>query len=421
MKKVYFLIMVLCLTSISSIYAVDVLTLTTTDGIGAALSAYIGTGDVTVVIPAGYTSVEFTGTTTTNIIVPITIKNLVIQGDGTNPTLLMKGFTLPTSSLTSLIVKDLTLTGIEDPATGTVSLGNYLAQSAVTVTSVTLDNCTIANFRGVFRMNAGNNFTNLTIDNCIFRNIGTYNVINPGGTLTNLTVTRSTFYGINGNVFALSVPTGVPAPTTVTISDCTFADVDFVGGKYFIDLGAANVTTALTITNTILGKTLSATAKGINIGTTYTVTNSYATTDWVTSANNVTGFTAYANAQSSLFRSPSIYSSVTTTATPIITTTEATVGDYTIVDASFAGKNNAGDPRWYLVSTAVFSPKSSSTVISYNGKQISLNEAQNVAIYSATGELLKSAKMVNVMSLGSLAKGIYMVKAGATSQKFIVQ
>jgi hypothetical protein len=412
MKKFYFFIMVLCLTSLNCLYAADVLTLATTESIGAKLAAYTGTGDdVTVVVPAGYTSVEFTGTVTSNIIIPATIKNLVIKGDGTNPTLLMKGFTLPASSLTSLTVKDLILKGAVDATSGGISLGNYFAQSAVTITSVTLDNCTVANFRGVFRMNAGNNFTNVTLNNCIFRNIGSYNVFNPGGTLTNLTVTKSTFYGINGNIFALSVASPIPSPTAVTISDCTFADVDFVSGKYFIDLGVANNTTVLTITNTILGKTLSSTAKGINFGTTYTVANSYSTTDWVTSANAVTGFTAYANAQSSLFKSPSVYTSDGVG-------TEATVGDYTLIDKSLG---NVGDPRWYPTATGVISPKASSTVISYYGAEISLNEAQDVTIYSVTGELLKSAKSVKVISVGNLSHGIYIVKAGATVQKFIVQ
>jgi len=414
MKKFYSFIFVLCLISSNSLFAADVITLTTTDAINTVLTAYSGTGDdVTVVIPAGYTSPEFTGAVASNIIIPTTIKNLIIKGDGTNPTLLMKGFTLPASSLTSLTVKDITLKGAVDPVSGGVSLTSYVAQSAVVVPSVTLDNCTIANFRGVFRMNAGNNFTNVVINNCIIRNIGNYNVFNPGGTLTNLTISKSTFYGINGNVFALSVTSPVPYPTAVTISDCTFADIDYVGAKYLIDLGTANTTTALTITNTILGKTLASgsNAKGINFGATYTVTNSYTTTDWVTSANAVVGFTAYVNAQSSLFKSPSVY-------TVDATGTEATVGDYTLIDNTI-GK--VGDPRWYTASSGVISPKSSSTSISYNGTEILLNEVQDINIYSVTGELLKSAKNVNLLSVANLSKGIYIVKAGTTAQKFIVK
>jgi len=262
-------------------------------------------------------------------------------------------------------------------------------------------------------MNSGNNFTNVIINNCIFRNIGSYNVFNPGGILTNLTVSKSTFYGINGNVFALGV-SAPPYPSAVTISDCTFADINIAGTKYFIDLGTTDSVTVLTIKNTILGKTLNSATKGIRYGGinyTYSVTNSYTTSDWVTASNNVIGFTAYANAQSNLFKSPSVYTSDAVG-------TEATVGDYTLIDKSLG---NIGDPRWYPTTTGVNSPNASSTVISYNGKEISLNEVQDVTIYSVTGDLLKSAKGVNVIAVGNLSHGIYIVKAGTTVQKFIVQ
>jgi len=408
MKKFYFLLLVLCLMSIKTLYSQDVINLGVTDGIGAKLNAYVGTNtDVTVIVPAGYTSPEFA---TSNIIlsaIPATIKNLVIQGDGTNPTLLMKGFTFPASSLTSFTVKDLTMKGLEDVVAGSpLSLGNYLAQSgAVSITSLTIKNCTIANFRGVFRMNSGNSFTNVTIDGCTIRNIGTYNILNTssGATLTNFIVKNSTVYGVNGNVFASSAV----VPATFTISDCTFDNIGYVSGKFFIDLGAANATTVLTITNSLFGKTLNSGFKGIQLGTAYTVSNSYTTTDWVTAANNVTGFTAYANASTSLFKSPSAYDGTNTT---------APVGNYSLIDNT-VGKT--GDPKWYLA-TSVISPKASSTVISYNGTAIVLNETQDLNVYSITGELLKSAKKVNLLSVANLPKGAYIVKAGTATHKFIV-
>ena len=412
MKKFYFLALVAIASSLwaSKTYAQDVITLGTTDGIATILNAYAGTSPtVTVVIPAGYTSSEYAAGNINLSAIPVVIKNLVIQGDGTNPELLMKGFTLPASSLTSLTVKDLTMKGIEDVTSGTsLSLGNYLAQSgSVVIGSVTIQNCTIANFRGIFRMNSGNTITNLTIDGCIIRNIGSYNVINTssGAVLTNFTVNNSTIYGVNGNVFGLSAVT----PTSFTISNCTFDNVGYVSGKYFISLGVLNTTTALTISNTILGKTLNAGFIGIALGASYTVSNSYTTSDWVTASSPVTGFTAYANASTSLFKSPSTYDGTNTT---------APVGDYTLIDNSVG---NVGDPRWYSTATGVISPKASSTVISYNGTEISLNEAQDINIYNVTGELLKSAKKTNLLSVANLAKGIYIVKAGTAIQKFIIR
>jgi len=393
----------------SNANAQDIINLLTTESVGTVLAAYTGTGDnVTVVIPAGYTSVEYTGTTPTNIIIPATIKNLTIKGDGSNPTVLMKGFTLPASSLTSLTVKDLTLKGIEDVTTGTLSLGNYFAQSgSVAINSVTIDNCTLANFRGIFRMNSGNNFGNVIINNCIIRNIGNYNIFNTaaGATLGNLTFKNSTVYGINGNVFGLSAVT----PAAISISDCTFDNIGYTTAKYFIDMGTDS-TTVLTIKNTILGKTITTGAKGIRYGGlsyTYSTTNSYTTTDWVTATNAVIGFTAYANASTSLFKTPTTYDGASAV---------ATIGNYTLIDNTVG---RIGDPRW-LAPTAVNSPKSTTAII-FNGTEISLNEAQDIAIYSVTGSLLKSAKKASILSTADLSKGIYLVKAGTAVQKFAVR
>jgi len=83
--------------------------------------------------------------------------------------------------------------------------------------------------------------------------------------------------------------------------------------------------------------------------------------------------------------------------------------------------NTIGDPRGYKVNTALISPKASSTAISYDGKEIKLNEIQDINIYSVTGELLKSVKQVNVLSVANLTKGVYIVKAGSSIQKFIVR
>ena len=52
MKKFYFLLLVLCLMSIKTLYSQDVINLGVTDGIGAKLNAYVGTNtDVTVIVP----------------------------------------------------------------------------------------------------------------------------------------------------------------------------------------------------------------------------------------------------------------------------------------------------------------------------------------------------------------------------------
>ncbi|MDO9153729.1 MAG: DUF4957 domain-containing protein [Paludibacter sp.] len=385
MKKIYVLLFVLCFTNIKTLHATHVITLSPTDGIGTVLNAYSGFDEsVTVIVPAGYTSIEYTGIAPSNIIlsaIPSTIKHLIIKGDGTNPTLLMRGFTFPATGLVTFTVKDLTMKGIEDVSSGALSLTNYVAQSgAVVINSVIFDNCTIANFRGVIRMNSGNAFTNLTFDHCIIRNIKDYNILNTaaGSTLTNLTFKNSTVYGLNGNVFGASGN----VPTTVTIADCTFDNIGFVTGKYLIDLGTANTTTALTITNTILGKTLSSGYKGIRGGTdwTYTVTNSYVTSDWVAAANPVVGFTSYSNASTILFKTPTVYDGTNTT---------ATIGDYKLMDKSVAG--NVGDPRWYNPGTGIKSVENNIYAY-FTDNNLVVNNAEvgsMIFVYTFSGALIR--------------------------------
>jgi hypothetical protein len=70
---------------------------------------------------------------------------------------------------------------------------------------------------------------------------------------------------------------------------------------------------------------------GIRAGTSTTVSavNSYSTSDFIitTAAAQIPGLVSYPNTAASLFEDPDN-------------------GNFKIKDASFAGKNSAGDPRW---------------------------------------------------------------------------
>jgi hypothetical protein len=95
--------------------------------------------------------------------------------------------------------------------------------------------------------------------------------------------------------------------------------------------------------------------------------------------------------------------------------------DFTLPTGSALITAGIGDPRWFGTTNAVISPKTSSTIVSYNGSEISVTEPQDIAIYSVSGQLLKSAKHVKVLATSNLTKGIYIVKAGSEVQKFIAQ
>ena len=57
--------------------------------------------------------------------------------------------------------------------------------------------------------------------------------------------------------------------------------------------------------------------------------------------------------------------------------------------------------------------------ISINGSVVTLAKAANVDLYSANGVLVKSAKNVSTMSLDNLANGVYVIKVGEQTVKFV--
>jgi hypothetical protein len=409
MKKFYSLFLVLCISCIGTIYAQDVITLGTTDNIATILSSYTGS-NLVLVIPSGYTNPQGS----TAIALPTSLAagiKITLRGDGSMPNLSTLSFTANGLNLSAFKFKDLTLTG--------TSTSSYLLNVgdgiAFNVDTLSFENCNISTVRCLIRFqNTGTTVTQnagyISINNCkIYNNLDYGMVYNNkvGGFMGPIVAKNSTFYGMN-SIFACSANA-----TSASISDCTFDNLSVAAGKYLVDFNALNV--PLTITNCIFGKSLVTTGSLLRTGGLLTITNSYATSDSpagaVVGTLGITGsLTVLTDASAALFKAPN----TSTAGTSFVNT-----ADYSIIDAAFAGKNIAGDPRWYNTPTAVISPEASSTVISYNGTEIILNAAQDIAIYTITGELLKSAKNVNQLSVANLPKGVYVVKAGSAVQKFV--
>lgn len=411
MKKFYYLLVVLCFVSIKTLYAQDVITLGTTDNIATILSTYTGS-NLVLVIPSGYTNPQGS----TAIAMPSTLAagtKITLTGDGTMPNLSTLSFTANGLSLSAFKFKNLTLTG--------TSTSSYVLNVGTGITfkvdTLSFENCNISTVRSLVRFQSTSTTPDqiagyIYINNCkIYNNVDYGMAYNnkTGGSMGPIVAKNSTFYGMN-SIFACSTNA-----ISASISDCTFDNLSVAAGKYLVDFNALNA--PLTITNCIFGKSLVTTGCLFRTGGLLTITNSYATSDCATGASVATGgttgaLTVLTDASSALFKTPN-----TSTAGASFVST----ADYTIIDASFAGKNNAGDPRWYMGGTsAVVSPKASSTLISYNGKDILLNEAQDISVYSVTGELLKSAKKANLLSVANLPKGVYVVEAGTAIQKFIL-
>ena len=349
-KKLRFLSLFIAgLMSTSLLFAqTTVVTIGVSDTLGTAIRNNSSVSDLTIVIPAGYTNPEGTATTIKNIDLtaayhPINtnLKRLTIKGDGTYPTLKLKLFVLPLSLSTLLKFQDINLVGADATVANNYILNNAAANPVPSVDTVTFEGCKITNVRGIIRyQTASTTYKNINFKNCILANLGTYGVISciASTVLNNISVQNTTIYGIVTNSFVISPL----LPTTFVMSNCT---IDNVNGsstsKYLIDFGTANTTTALSISNTILGKATTAANKGIRAGTgfTYTVTNSYKASDWLTSGGSaVVGFSDYTSASTALFNSPTVFDGTNNTATE---------GDYNIKDGTFAGATSAGDPRWY--------------------------------------------------------------------------
>jgi hypothetical protein len=420
MRKTLLLISVVLLSSLwtSKANAQDVINLTTTDNIATVLSSYTGT-NVVLVVPTGYTNPQ----AITAIALPALTAGVkvTLRGDGSMPLLSVVGFSVPaTTGINYSAVKfeKLTLTGAKaDPTTDYVF--NIATGTAFNVDTLVFSGCNISTFRSLARFQSTNTTIDqkigyVLIDNCKVSNCADYGIIynnKVGASFGPIVARKSTFFGFGQNVFMCQTNTA-----SVSISDCTFDNViTATTAKYIVDLNAQ--VSPVTLTNCIFGSSLAG-SKCVRTGGTATITNCYKNAsctmgDSIKATAGITGsVTAYAGTSATLFAAPN-----TSTAGASFVGTGA---DYTIIDATFPGKNNAGDPRWYSA-TGVISPKASSTVVSYNGTEISVSEPQDIAIYNVSGQLLKSAKQVKVMGTANLAKGVYIVKAGSSIQKFIAQ
>lgn len=218
-------------------------------------------------------------------------------------------------------------TGVETGVTYNYFINQTLASN---VGSIEFENCELHDFNNcVIRLQGTpvKYIGNLSFNNCIAYNFpDSYYFINnnvANSVIDNISITNSTFYKLSRFIVH-----SASNNSSLIISDCTFNNV-IAGGRYFIDFSSSYQSANMMITNTILGATQIATARGIRSAKAATIVNSYSTTDWVIGSNAISGLTAYGKASTDLFTDPDN-------------------GDFTIKDDTFEGKNSAGDPRWRI-------------------------------------------------------------------------
>lgn len=258
------------------------------------------------------------------------------QGTATKPVLSMNGLKLPaTGGIIKFENMDITGYTDNDPVGGKKQNYIFNQSDASETQEVTFKSCIIRNLVNTpFRLQGSNaiNIGKLTFDNCIAYDCGdnnangSYAFIHTNvatGVIKNIEVTNSTLYNIG---YGLILHNGAPSES-VLIENCTFYNV--VGnGRLFIDYNAQSAGT-FSLRNNILAKTLSPaeTAKGIRAANKPIVVNSYKTADFVITGNAIEGIEEYSGTSTDLFGNPSN-------------------ADFTIIDNSFDGKSDAGDPRW---------------------------------------------------------------------------
>ena len=217
------------------------------------------------------------------------------------------------------------------------------------VDEISFTNCEFKNFdRSIIRTQGEVNITikEFLVDNCIGTNLSSgngYSVFYFGTattTIDKLEIKNSTFDTTQRSFIEASKSA---ITNGITISDCTLYN-NVADGKYLID--ANGQSTAINLTNIILGKSYIETAKGIRTAGTITNTNSLRTSDCIYKSNDIKELPVGDKTSTEIFTDPENH-------------------DFTLLI-----DDKIGDPRWYKpTSTAIESVKAS---VDNNGKAYNL-------------------------------------------------
>lgn len=209
-----------------------------------------------------------------------------------------------------------------------------------TIGTVRFENIKGHKFRGFFRMQTGSTGTqvsNFFMNNSIVDSLRDFSLVNCNNqnAVANIRVTNSTIYNARKVIDHRS-----PGSNSIVFANCTFNNLPTGGAAgggsfYFIDLNTENTTNGITITNCIFGKSRDEAMGGDDVrgirkgGTTnVTVTNSYSTSDYIsTNETYQIPLLTFPSPSTNLFANPA-------------------QGNFTIVNSSFPGADNTGDPRW---------------------------------------------------------------------------
>lgn len=205
--------------------------------------------------------------------------------------------------------------------------GQYLINQDkdASVGEIAFTDCTFSDFENsFFRIKDGVVSVNkILVDNCVMTNMAHANkapvfyIDAATANVGKLELKNSTFDTTSHNFIHLKK---AAISGGITISDCTFYN-NVAGTKYFMD--SNNFSTDLTITRTILGKSMDATAKGVRTTGSIVISESLRTKDCVYGSNDIKQFAADSQTSEEIFTDPANH-------------------NFTLkID------DRIGDPRWY--------------------------------------------------------------------------
>jgi len=412
MKKTFTLFAGLFLALSTNLMAADVVVDPSATTLPAAY-AVASTGDVLILMDGTYVidaNITMTKAITIKAQNP---KMAIIKG---------AGFAFTTSSTGNLTVRDVILDGTKTAAGTYASYVVDFAGAAypLAVNNVLFENCTVNNYGNCFlRANRGEcTCESFKVNNCIVKSNGSvaaypfFQVAKTKFGTGSLELTNSTIADFsNEYIQSYGTTAGADNSATYLFKNNTFYNtVTVVARKPFtFNSGTVYVQNNIFVKSTADTRTVDVV---INLAVTTAefknnVVNNFDAGVLLNSALVVAGTTGGWSVSSGNQDVDPGFKDVTTY-------------DFTLPTGSALITAGIGDPRWYGAISSVNSPKST-TAITFNGKEISLNETQDINIYSVTGIVLKSATKVNVLSTADLAKGIYLVKAGTAVQKFVVR
>jgi hypothetical protein len=208
--------------------------------------------------------------------------------------------------------------------------------TACTINKMSFIGCTAEIFRGMVRLQSTATVNNFLVENSILDSLQGYGVLTVDvatAKADKIIIRNSTIYKAQNIIVSSN------NSTSVTIENCTINEAPNGGGaNYYVDYKASptnNVTNGVVYTNNIFGvgkvNGANQNVRGtrVNAASPVSGANNYRTSDQVSAGDPVPNIIAYTRPASQIWLNPAN-------------------GIFTIIDASFPGRNTSGDPRWRI-------------------------------------------------------------------------